>query len=45
LQNSNYPSDHKVSALQLENIPWWGKNILRGAGKGGANEHLGGKIY
>jgi len=20
------------SALQLENIPWWGKNILRGGG-------------
>jgi len=25
------------AASQLENIPWWGKNILRGA-----NERLGG---
>jgi len=25
-----------------ENIPWWGKNILRG---GEANERLWGKIY
>jgi len=28
------------SVLQLENIPWWGKNILKG---GGANERWGGK--
>jgi len=29
-------------APQLENIPWWGKNILWG---GEVNERLGGKIY
>jgi len=29
-------------ASQLENIPWWDKNILRG---GGANERLGGQKY
>jgi len=33
--------DHRP-APQLENIPWWGKNILRGETK----EHLGeAKIY
>jgi len=31
--------DRKLAAPQLENIPWWGKNILRR----GANERLKGK--
>jgi len=33
-----FDMQHALVAPQLENIPWWGKNILRGA-----NERLRGR--